>query len=81
MKQAAHFRLSNKAISALLMLEEKMHTSKTAVVEKALLDLAKKELLQKNNLLAFAGSLKTKAADEMLSAIKSQKHNKKFKEF
>jgi hypothetical protein len=80
MKQATNFRLSTKATSALQLLEKKMHTSKTAVVEMAILELAKKTLAQQNNLLAFAGILKAKEADDMLDVIKSHKHNKKIKD-
>lgn len=44
MKQVVNFRLSNRAISTLSMLEDKTHNSKTAIIEKALQLYAKKIL-------------------------------------
>lgn len=77
MKQVVNFRLNSKAISVLSLLEEKLHTSKTSVVEMALLEFAKKNLIKQNNLLEFAGVLSDSEADNMLSDIKTSKHNKK----
>jgi hypothetical protein len=76
MKQVVNFRLNEKTISVLAMLEKKLHASKTAIVEKALEMYARKELLQQKRILKFAGSLNIKDADTMLACIRENKHNK-----
>jgi len=76
MKQAMNFRLSNQVISILSMLEQETHSSKTAIVEKALQYYAKKKLANQNNILQYAGILGDKEADAMLALIQSNKHNK-----
>lgn len=77
MKRAINFRLSSQATNILAILEKKMHTSKTEVVEKALQYYAKKKLPhQKNLILEYAGILSEKEADSMLALIESSKHNK-----
>lgn len=76
MKQAINFRLNNQAITALSQLENKMHISKTAIVEQALQWYAKKMLFSKGKLIEFAGILNNKEADALLHTIKSNKVNK-----
>ncbi len=76
MKHALNFRLDSKAVVALSLLEKELHTSKTTIVEQALLYFAKKKLTHRQSLLAFAGTLREKDADEMLEAIAINKHNK-----
>lgn len=76
MKQVVNFRLSNRAITALSMLEDKMHISKTAVIEEALQLYAKKVLRPQGEIFEFAGILSDKEADSILEAIESSKTNK-----
>ena len=76
MKHVVNFRLTSQAINTLSILEKKLHTSKTAIVEKALQNYAKKELLSHNPLLAYAGTLDGKEASTMLDSITSSKYNK-----
>jgi len=77
MKQAMNFRLNHHATTILTALEQKMHTSKTAIVEKALQLYAKKELSEQALLLEYAGILSDEEATSMLTAIESSRHNKK----
>ncbi|TAK73117.1 MAG: hypothetical protein EPO11_08940 [Gammaproteobacteria bacterium] len=79
MKHAVNFRLSTRATTVLSILEKKMHTSKTAIVEKALQFYAQKELSKQSRILDFAGILTDKEADDMLSVIESSNHNKDLK--
>jgi len=76
MKRAVNFRLSSQTLAALSRLEKKMHLSKTAVIEKAILFYVKKELSNQSHILEFAGMLSDKEADLMLKAIETTKHNK-----
>lgn len=76
MKQTMNFRLSKSAATALTLLEKKLHSSKTAIVEEALIFYAKKKLTQQNQLLKFAGMLNEREGEQMLEAIQSNKHNK-----
>lgn len=80
MKQVINFRLSEQALSALTLLEKKLHCSKTAIVEKALQVFAKKELTNQARILKFAGALSQKEADRMLTSIAENKHNKDIQE-
>jgi hypothetical protein len=79
MKQAVNFRLSNQAMTALSRLEDKMHISKTVIVEEALQLYAKKILFPQGKLFEFAGILSDKEADMLLDVIKSNKINKDLK--
>jgi hypothetical protein len=76
MKQVVNFRLSNHAINTLLILEKELHTSKTAIVEKALQFYAKKKLPDKNSLLEYVGILGKEEASAMLALTRSNKYNK-----
>jgi len=76
MKQVVNFRLSTSATTTLSILEKKLHTSKTAIVEQALQSYAKKKLLNQKGLLEYAGILGAQEADSMLLIIESSKHNK-----
>lgn len=71
-----NFRLSKSAATTLTLLEKKLHSSKTAIIEDALMFYAKKKLAQQNQLLQFAGMLNAKEGDEMLEAVQANKHNK-----
>ncbi len=76
MKQVVNFRLSHQAITALSMLEDKMHTSKTAIIEEALQLYAKKVLFPRGEIFDFAGILNDEEADLLLKNIQSSKVNK-----
>ena len=71
-----NFKFNHHTIAILAMLEKRLHTSKTAIIEKALQLYAKKELLGQKLILRFAGILSDKEADSMLITIKSSRHNK-----
>lgn len=77
MKQVMNFRLSLQTVAILSALEQKLHASKTAVVEEALRYYAQKKIQTQSGLLDFAGVLNEKDADEMLKTIQTNKHNKK----
>lgn len=76
MKQAVNFRLNQSTLIALAMLEKALHTSKTAIVEKAIKSLAKKEFAKQHTLLKFAGCLADIDADQMIANIKDSRKNK-----
>ncbi len=76
MKHAMNFRLNEQSIGILTVLEAKMHTSKTSIIEQALEFFAAKKNV-KNNLLRYAGILGDYQSDALLKAIKAHKHNKK----
>ena len=76
MKQAVNFRLSQQTMYALSLLEEKLHASKTRVVEIALQAYAKQKLPLKNTLLAYAGVLGENEAENLLHHIKTNRRNK-----
>lgn len=78
-KRPANFRLSHQAMLILIRLEEKLHTSKTAVVEKALEYYADQKLKLRNNLMRYAGILSEKESNTMLSIIKNDRRNKNIK--
>lgn len=79
MKQPVNFRLSQHALSILALLEKKLHTSKTAVIEKSLLFYVEQKLKSHHALMKFAGVLSEKTSDDMLNIIKENKHNKRLK--
>lgn len=79
MKQAMNFRLSLQTIAILTALEQRLHKSKTAVVEEALSRYANEQIHTPSDLLEFAGLLSEKEADTMLNTIQAHKHNKKIK--
>jgi predicted transcriptional regulator len=76
MKQAVNFRLSAQTIHTLYLLEEKMHATKTAIIEVALQAYAKQKLHPHNGLLSFAGMLDNDEANNMLKNIKKSRRNK-----
>ena len=78
-KKSANFRLSHQTLVILTLLEEKLHTSKTAVVEKALQYYANQKLKSNNALMQFAGILSSAESDNMLLIIKNDRRNKKIK--
>lgn len=78
-KKPINFRLTHQALMILALLEKKLHTSKTAVIEKALQFYADQKLKFDNPLMQYAGILSEKESDDMLVAIKSDRKNKKIK--
>lgn len=76
MKQVVNFRLNSQTINVLSILEKKLHTSRTSIVEKAIQFYAKKELSSQQALLKFAGTLSSEDADTMLESINNNKLNK-----
>lgn len=72
-----NFRLNTQTTTILSLLEKKLHQSKTAIVEQALKSYAQ-ETLSHSPLLKYAGKLETQTAEKLLSAIKSNRKNKKF---
>jgi hypothetical protein len=78
-KKPINFRLTRQAVLLLTMLEKKLHTSKTAVVEKALQYYADQKLKFDNPVMQYAGIFSEKDANEMLVPIKNDRCNKKLK--
>lgn len=79
MKHAVNFRLSKQAITTLSLLEKKMHTSKTDIIERALQSYAKKKIANQDTLMRYAGMLNQQEADDMLENIKSSRRNKRMR--
>ncbi len=77
MKKAMNFRLSHQAITLLSYLEKTMHTSKTAIIEQALVFLAQTKNGESNPFLKLIGTIPDDEADQMLDAIKKSRRNKK----
>lgn len=76
-KTPINFRITRRTLILLRLLEDKLHTSKTNVVERALQDYANQKLKRtKNTLMRFAGILSEKETDDMLSVIRSDRRNK-----
>ena len=78
-KKPINFRLTHQALLVLALLEKKLHTSKTAVIEKALQFYADQKLKYDNPLMQYAGMLSDHESDEMLVAIKRDRKNKTIK--
>ncbi len=78
-KKPINFRLTRQTLLLLTLLEKKLHTSKTAVVEKALQFYADKKLKFDNPVMQYAGIFSEKDADEMLVSIKRDRRNKTIK--
>ena len=78
MKRAVNLRLDESVISTLNQLSEELHTTKTDVIEKAINLFSKQNNLKHNQLLEFAGKLKSSDADSMLQSIVDDKNSKEF---
>lgn len=78
-KKPINFRLTRQTLLLLTLLEKKLHTSKTAVVEKALQFYADQKLKFDNPVMQYAGIFSEKNADEMLASIKRDRRNKTIK--
>lgn len=79
MKHPVNFRLSQRALTALVLLEKKLHASKTAVIEESLQFYAAKKLKSRSVIMKFAGALSEKSSDKMLKVIKKSRRNKNIK--
>jgi hypothetical protein len=78
MKRAVNLRLEESVIVTLNQLTEELHTTKTEVIEKAISLFSKQNNLKQNQLLQFAGKLKSNDADNMLQSIVDDKNSKDF---
>ncbi len=78
MKRAVNLRLDESVIGTLNQLSEELHTTKTDVIEKAISFFSKQNNLKHNQLLQFAGKLKSNEADNMLQSIVDDKNSKDF---
>ncbi|MDD2789043.1 MAG: hypothetical protein PHU40_00080 [Sulfurimonas sp.] len=78
MKRAVNLRLEESVIVTLNQLSEELHTTKTEVIEKAINFFSKQNSLKQNQLLQFAGRLKSSDADSMLQSIIDDKNSKEF---
>lgn len=78
-KKPINFRLKQQTLLILSLLEKKLHTSKTAVVEKALECYANQKLKYVNPFMRHVGIFSDEDADIMLSTIKKSRVNKVIK--
>ncbi len=78
MKRAVNLRLDESIIVTLEQLTQELHTTKTDVIEKAIRFFSKQNNLKHNQLLEFAGKLKSNDADNMLESIANDKNSKEF---
>ena len=67
--------LDNKILDTISSLARQLKTTREDIVKKAVNNYAKK-INQKNRLMEFAGMLEEKEADEILSTIYNNRHNK-----
>ena len=78
MKRAVNLRLEESIIYTIQQISEELHTTKTDVIERAIAFFSSQHHKPKNNLLPFAGKLKSTEADAMLEAIRQDKDTKEF---
>jgi len=78
MKRAVNLRLEESVIVTLNQLTEELHTTKTEIIEKAINFFSQQKQLKHNQLLQFAGKLKSNDAEIMLQNIKDGKNSKEF---
>ena len=78
MKRAVNLRLEESVIITLNQLTEELNTTKTEVIEKAINFFSKQNNLRQNELLQFAGKLKSNDAENMLQTIIDDKNSKDF---
>lgn len=76
MKQAANFRLDEAVLKTISVLAKDLHTTKTGIIEKAVIQFASSLENKRNSLLQFAGSLDANEADTLLKAIQTDKNSK-----
>lgn len=78
MKRAVNLRLEESVIVTLNQLTEELHTTKTEIIEKAISFFSQQNNLKHNQLLQFAGKLKSNDADNILQNIRDDKNSKDF---
>ncbi len=78
MKRAVNLRLEESIILTLNQLSNELNTTKTEVIEKALILFSKTKQKEKNDLLQFAGILKNNEANRLLQDIQENKNSKDF---
>jgi hypothetical protein len=76
MKQATNFRLEQDVLTTISVLANDLHTTKTDVIEKAVIQYAASLGTKRNSLLQFAGSLDANEADTILNTIYLDKNSK-----
>ena len=76
MKQAANFRLDENILTTIAVLAIDLQTSKTDIIEKAVMQFAASREGRRNALMQFAGTLAVDEADTILNAIQADKSNK-----
>jgi len=78
MKRAVNIRLDEQIIYILNQLTQELQATKTEIIERAIELFRKENQIKQNNLLQFAGSLKSSEADKMLQDIQESKNSKDF---
>ena len=76
MKQAANFRLDENILTTIAVLANDLQTSKTDIIEKAVIHFAASREGRRNTLMQFAGTLAADEADTILNAIQTDKSSK-----
>jgi len=76
MKSPTNFRLEENTLTLLTQLAHQHHTTRTAIVERAIREYAHQKQAKKNRLLALAGALDKENADTMLEDIQASRQNK-----
>jgi hypothetical protein len=76
LKQAANFRLDEAILKTISILAKDLHTTKTGIIEKSVIQFATSLENKRNSLLQFAGSLDSNEADAILNVIQSDKNSK-----
>ena len=76
MKQAANFRLDTQTLTTLTVLAQDLQTSKTDIIEKAVMQFAAARVERRNTLLQLAGTLDDAEANTILNAIQADKYAK-----
>ena len=79
MKRAVNLRLEESIILTLNQLADDLNTTKTEVIEKALMFFSKTKQKEQDNLLQFAGILKNNEANNLLEDIQKNKNSKDIK--
>ena len=76
MKQAANFRLDENILTTIAVLAIDLQTSKTDIIEKAVIQFAASREGRRNTFMQFAGTLAADEADTILNAIQADKSSK-----
>lgn len=76
MRQATNFRLDESVINTITVLAKDLHTTKTNVIEEAVIHYAASLKTKRNALLQFAGALDVNEADVMLDKLQRDKDSK-----